>query len=199
MDNEAMFKLGYGLYVLTAKDEKDNGCIVNTVMQMTTTPNRLLVIVNKMNLTHDMIQNTKAFNVSVLTTKSSFEVFQHFGYQTGKNVDKFLKYDKCKRADNGIYYITDNTNAYISAKVAEIIDCGTHTMFVADVVDAKVLNDESSVTYDYYQNNIKPKPENTKKTGYRCKICGYIYEGEVLPEDFICPICKHGALDFEKL
>lgn len=199
MDNNAMFKLGYGLYVLTAKDGKDNGCIVNTVMQITITPNRIMVMVNKMNLTHDMMVNTKEFNVSVLTEKCSFKVFEHFGYQSGKNTDKFLDYKNCQRADNGICYITEGVNSYISGKVTEMIDCGTHTMFIADVTDAVVLNEDTSVTYDYYQKNIKPKPEQTQKSGYRCVICGYIYEGDELPEDFICPICKHGASDFEKL
>jgi flavin reductase (DIM6/NTAB) family NADH-FMN oxidoreductase RutF len=199
MDHNAMFKLGYGLYVLTAKDGKDNGCIVNTVMQITATPNRIMVMVNKMNFTHDMMVNTKEFNVSVLTEKCSFDVFQHFGYQSGKNADKFLEYKNAQRADNGIYYIMEGANSYISGKVTEMIDCGTHTMFIADVTDAKVLNADTSVTYDYYQKNIKPKPEQTKKSGYRCVICGYIYEGDELPADFICPICKHGASDFEKI
>jgi flavin reductase (DIM6/NTAB) family NADH-FMN oxidoreductase RutF/rubredoxin len=199
MDNNAMFKLGYGLYVLTAKDGKDNGCIVNTVMQITITPNRMMVMVNKLNLTHDMMVNTKEFNVSVLTEKCAFQVFEHFGYQSGKNTDKFLDYKSCKRADNGIYYVTEGSNSYISGKVTEMIDCGTHTMFIADVTDAVILNEDTSVTYDYYQKNIKPKPEQTKKSGYRCIICGYIYEGDELPDDYICPICKHGASDFEKL
>lgn len=199
MDQAAMFKLGYGLYVLTAKGEKDNGCIVNTVMQITTTPNRIIATVNKMNLTHDIILNTKEFNVSILSTECSFDVFKHFGYQSGKNVNKFEEYKNCKRAENGIYYITEGTNAYISAKVADTVDCGTHTMFIADVTDATILSSDSSVTYDYYQSNIKPKPEQPKKSGFRCKICGYIYEGDELPEDFICPICKHGASDFERI
>lgn len=194
-----MFKLGYGLYVLTARDGKDNGCIVNTVMQITNAPERIVVTVSKMNLTHDMIQKTKEFNVSVLTEKCSFGVFEHFGYQSGNNVDKFAGYSDCQRADNGLCYITEGTNAYISGKVTDIIDCGTHTMFIADVADARLLNNDNSVTYDYYQKNIKPKPEATKKSGYRCKICGYIYEGDELPADFICPICKHGVADFEKI
>lgn len=199
MDNEAMFKLGYGLYVLTAKDEKDNGCIVNTVMQVTVNPNRILLTVNKMNLTHDIIQKTKEFNVSVLTEKAPFQIFEHFGYHSGKNTDKFADYMGCLRSDNGLYYVTEGVNAYISGKVVEAMDCGTHTLFIADVTDAKVLNEETSVTYDYYQNHIKPKPEATEKKGFRCKICGYIYEGDELPEDFICPLCKHGAADFERI
>ncbi len=199
MDGKAMYKLGYGLYVLTAKGERDNGCIVNTVMQITTSPNRIIATVNKMNMTHDIIKETKEFNVSMLTTGTSFDIFQRFGFQSGRDVDKFADYDGMKRAENGIYYITETTNAYISAKVAEMIDCGSHTMFIADVVDGAVLGTEDSVTYDYYQKHIKPKPQEVKKSGYRCRICGYIYEGEELPADFICPICKHGAEDFEKI
>lgn len=199
MDGKAMYKLGYGLYVLTAKGERDNGCIVNTVMQITTSPNRIILVVNKMNMTHDIIKETKEFNVSMLTTEASFELFQRFGFQSGREVDKFADYDNVGRADNGIYYIKETTNAYISGKVAEMIDCGTHTMFIADVVDGAVLGTGDSVTYDFYQKNIKPKPQEVKKSGYRCIICGYIYEGEELPADFICPICKHGADDFEKI
>ena len=199
MDQSAMYKLGYGLYVLITKDEKDNGCIVNTVMQITTTPNRMMITVNKMNYTHDIIQKTKEFNISVLAQSCTFDTFKHFGYQSGRDVDKFASYTNCLRSENGLLYITEGANAYISAKVVDTIDCGTHSMFIADVLDAKVLSKESSVTYDYYQSNIKPKPGETKKSGYRCKICGYIYEGEELPEDFICPICKHGASDFEKI
>lgn len=199
MDNKAMFKLSYGLFVLTAKDGKDNGCIVNTAIQITTTPNRITVTVNKENLTHDMIMNTGVFNVSILSEKCTFDTFKHFGFQSGKTVDKFADYAECQRAENGVYYITKGTNAYISAKVADKIDCGTHTMFIADVTEAQVLSEDVSVTYDYYQKNIKPKPEAPKKSGYRCRICGYIYEGDVLPDDFICPICKHGASDFEKI
>lgn len=199
IDNSAMFKLGYGLYVLTAKGARDNGCIINTAIQVTSQPNRILVGVNKENLTHDMIQYTKEFNLSVLTESCSFEIFQHFGYQSGKAVDKFAGFESCKRSDNGIYYITQGTNAYLSGEVVKMIDSGTHTLFLADVTSAEVLGGETSVTYDFYQRNIKPKPEKATKSGYRCKVCGYIYEGEELPPDFICPICKHGAEDFEKI
>lgn len=199
IENDAMFKLGYGLYVLTAKGARDNGCIINTAMQVTTQPNRILVAVNKENLTHDMIQYTKEFNLSVLTESCPFQIFQHFGYQSGKDVDKFQDFKNCKRSENGIYYITQGTNAYLSGGVVKMIDSGTHTLFLADVTSAAVLGGETSVTYDYYQKNIKPKPEKTTKSGYRCKVCGYIYEGEELPPDYICPICKHGAEDFEKI
>ena len=201
MDNKAMFKIGYELYILTAKDgEKDNGCVINTAIQVTSTPNRISVTVNKQNYTHDMIMKTGVFNVSILSEKATFDVFKHFGFQSGRDVDKFADYKDATRSENGLYYVTGDTNAYISGKVINTLDLGTHTMFIADVTDAEVLADVPTTSYDYYQKNIKPKPEAPKKvTGYVCKICGYIYEGDPLPEDFICPICKHGAADFEKI
>lgn len=200
MNNKAMYKLGYGLYVLTAKDEKDNGCIINTAIQVTTTPNRISITVNKQNYTHDMIQKTGVFNLSVISEEADFSLFQHFGFQSGRDVDKMKDFENKAQAENGLYYITKGTNAYLSGKVIQSIDLGTHTMFIADVTDGDVLSDAASVTYDYYQKSIKPKPEKKPEVkGYRCTICGYIYEGDVLPEDFICPICKHGAADFEKI
>ena len=201
MDNKLMFKIGYGLYILTAKDgEKDNGCVINTAIQVTSTPNRISVTVNKQNYTHDMIMKTGVFNISILSEKATFDVFKHFGFQSGRDVDKFTDYKAATRSENGLYYVTGDTNAYISGKVINTLDLGTHTMFIADVTDAEVLADVPTTSYDYYQKNIKPKPEAPKKvTGYVCKICGYIYEGDPLPEDFICPICKHGAADFEKI
>ncbi len=199
MDTNALFKIGYGLYVLTSYDKKDNGCIINTVMQITSSPCQIAICVNKMNYTNDIIKKTGKFNISVLTDKSDFEIFKHFGYQSGKSVNKFDNFKDIKRSKNGIIYITKNTNSYISAEVIKQLDFDTHTMFVAKVTDAEILSDNSTVTYDFYQNNIKPKPEKTKKSGWRCKICGYIYEGETLPEDFICPLCKHGIIDFEKI
>lgn len=201
MNNDAMYKLTYGLFVVTAKEgEKDNGCIVNTVSQVTTSPNRITVAVNKQNYTHDMIINTGVFNVSVLTEKSKFSTYQNFGFKSGRDEDKFEKFT-FKRAENGVVYIPEETNAFISAKVVEKIDLGTHTLFIADVTDAEVLSEDTSVTYEYYHKNIKPAPkkEDEKKTGWICIICGYIYEGEELPADFICPLCKHGAEDFKKL
>ena len=200
MDLSAMYKISYGLFVLTAKNSvKQNGCIVNTVMQVTSTPNRIVVAVNKNNFTHDMIVQSKEFNVSMLSTSVPFEVFKHFGFQSGKDVNKFEKYDY-KIATNGIAYLDKNTTAYLSAKVISITDLGTHSLFLADVTECEKLSDEDSVTYDYYQKNIKPKPTNKpKKTVWRCKICGYEYEGEELPADFICPLCKHPASDFEKI
>ncbi len=200
MDTNALFKIGYGLYILTAHDkDKDNGCIINTVMQVTSSPCQIAICVNKANYTNQLIKNTGKFNISVLTDKTDFEIFKHFGYQSGKSVNKFENFKDIKTSANGIIYITKNTNSYISAETVREIDFETHTMFIAKVTDAQILSDNSTVTYDFYQSNIKPKPEKTKKTGWRCKICNYIYEGEVLPDDFICPWCKHGVSDFEKI
>lgn len=198
MDNAAMYKLTYGLFVLTAKDgEKDNGCIINTAMQVTTTPNRITIVVNKQNYTHDMIMKTKEFNVSCLSQDADFEVFKHFGFQSGRDVDK-TEGKSYPRAENGIIYLQEMTSAYISGKVISETDLGTHTMFLADVTDAKVLSDVEAVSYSYYHKNIKPAPQPAKTAGWVCKICGYVYEGEELPADFICPLCKHPASDFEK-
>ena len=202
MNTNAMFKIGYGLYVLTAKENGfDNGCIINTVSQVTASPNRITVAVNKANKTHDMILSTGEFNVSILTEAASFEIFKSFGFRSGKDTDKFEDFSSVSRSSNGIYYVTEATNAYISAKVISATDIGTHTLFLADVTDCDLLSDATSVTYDYYHKYIKPKPEVKKaaKVYYRCKICGYIYEGDNLPEDFICPLCKHPASDFERV
>lgn len=200
MDKKAMYRLSYGLFVVTAKEgEKDNGCITNTVMQVTSTPNRISLAVNKENYTHDMILNTGKFNVSVISEEASFDLFRHFGFQSGRDVDKFAEFQNVIRAANGLYYVTEGTNAWIAAKVVQSIDLGSHTLFLAEVEDGAVLSNSPSATYAYYQEQIKPKPEKTKQTGWRCRICGYIYEGEELPADFICPICKHGAEDFEKI
>lgn len=200
MDKQAMYQLTYGLFILTAKEgEKDNGCIVNTVTQVTTDPNRIMVAVNKNNLTHDMIVNTGVFNVSVLTENSKFDTYKHWGFQSGKNVDK-LESIVYERADNGLVYIAEETNAMISAKVVSMTDLGTHTLFLADVTDAKMISKEPSVTYSYYQKNIKQAPADAgKKKGFICVVCGYIYEGDTLPADFICPVCKHPASDFKPL
>ena len=199
MNNDVMFKIGYGLYVLTACDEKDNGCIINTVMQVTSNPLQVAIAVNKKNYTNEMIRKTRKFNLSILSEKSKFELYRHFGFQSGRDVDKFAKFSDVKRSPNGVLYITQGTNAYISAYVQQEIDLGTHSMFIAQLVAAESLLDDKSATYDYYQKCIKQKPQETLKKGWRCKICGYIYEGEDLPADYICPICKHGAADFEKI
>ncbi len=200
MDNKALFNIGYGLYVLTAKDgDKNNGCIINTVMQVTDTPLIIVVGVNKQNLTHDIIVKTREFNISVLTQNTPFDVFKHFGYQSGKTTDKFTNYGDKVTGENGIIYLSKFTNSYLYCKVLEVIDFGTHSIFKAEVIDAKSINNDETVTYTYYQKNIKPKPTQETKKGWRCNICGYIHEGEVLPPDFICPICKHGANDFSKI
>ena len=196
---ETLFKLSYGLFVLSARDgEKDNGCIINTVMQITDTPLQIAVGINKDNYTYEMIEKTGMFNVSVLTEEVPFSVFESFGFKSGRTEDKFSAFADKKRSENGIFYLTKYTNAFISAKVVKTLDCGTHMMLIAEVTDAKTLSDAPSVTYDYYFKNIKPKPE-VKKKGYVCKICGYVYEGETLPDDYICPLCKHPASDFEAL
>ena len=200
MDKNVMHNIGYGLYVLTAKEnDKQNGCIINTLIQLTSTPNRVSIAVNKQNYTHDMILRTGKFNVSLLTENTPFDVFKNFGFQSGRDCDKFADFKNYKEAANGINYITDYTNSYLSATVENTIDLGTHTLFIALVDDGEVLSKEPSLTYAYYHKNIKPRPEKTSKKGWRCKICGYIYEGETLPSDFVCPICKHGAEDFEKI
>lgn len=200
MNQAAMFQLSYGLFVLSAKDgEKDNGCIVNTVQQVTTTPNRISVAVNKDNFTHDMIRDTGSFNVSILSEEVPFDIFKHFGFQSGREADKLKDFSDYERSSNGLIYLNKYANAFLSASVTETVDLGTHTMFISDVTDGEVLSQVPSVTYAYYHKHIKPQPQETKKSGWRCKICGYIYEGEDLPADFICPICKHGASDFERI
>ena len=200
MDNKAMYKIGYGLYILTAREgEKDNGCVINTLMQVTTTPNRVSITVNKQNYTHDMIKRTGVFNASCLTTDAGFEIFRHFGFQSGRSAEKFVPGGSMPRSENGLIYIPQFTAAYISGKVCGETDLGTHTMFIADVTGAAVLSDGEPLTYAYYHKHIKPAPQPAKKKGFRCRICGYIYEGDELPPDFVCPICKHGAADFEKI
>ncbi len=200
MDTNTLFKIGYGLYVLTANENgKDNGCIINTVMQVTCEPCQIVLAVNKCNYTCEMIQRTKKLNISVLDEGTQFEICKTFGYQTGRNSDKFANFLDAKRSPNGVLYITKDTNAYMSAYVKQEIDLGTHILFIAQLVDAEILSDKPTVTYDFYQKNIKPQPQTSAKKGWRCKICGFIYEHENLPADYICPICKHGAVDFEKL
>lgn len=205
MNEKTVYKLSYGLFVLTAKDgNKDNGCIINTAQQVTTTPNRITIAVNKGNYTHDMIMSAKKFNLSILSEDAKFDVFKRFGFQSGKTADKFQDFTGMKRSANGIYYVTEGTNGYISATVEQVIDLGTHTLFIAEVEDMDTLSDVPSATYDYYHSNIKPKPQavgtdEKGRTVWRCVICGYEYVGEELPENFICPICKHPASDFEKI
>ena len=200
IEQGAMFKLSYGLFVLTANDgEKDNGCIINTCIQAADDPTRVVLAVNKNGLTHDMLIKTRKFNVSMLDESTPMAVFEHFGFQSGRNVNKFESaVFGAKKSENDCYYLCEHTNAYLSGYVTDMIDMGTHTLFIATVVKAQKLADTSSVTYDYYFKNIKPAPA-PKAKGWVCKICGYVYEGEELPADFICPLCKHPAQDFEKI
>ena len=200
MDPVVMQKIGYGLYVLSAKEgEKDNGCIINTLIQVTQTPMRVSITVNKANHTHDMIMRTGAFNVSIISQEAKFDLFTRFGFQSGRDADKFAGFDGVKRTANGILAVTDSCNSYLSAKLFHTIDLGTHTMFLADVTDGEVLSKAETATYSYYHSNIKPKPEAKKAAGWRCKICNYVYEGEDMPDDYVCPLCKHGKDDFEKI
>ena len=205
MDKKALYKLSYGLFVLTTREgEKDNGCIINTAIQAASEPNQMSVCVSKLNHTHDMIQRTGVFNVSVLSQRAGFDLFKHFGFQSGRDVNKFETFAGYARGANGLCYITEGTNAYFSVKVTKMEDLGSHTMFLGEITDMEVLSDTPSATYEYYLNHIKPKPQavGTAKDGktiWRCTICGYEYVGEELPEDYICPLCKHPASDFEKV
>ena len=197
MNMDVMYKISYGLFVLTAKEgDKHNGCIINTLQQVTTTPNKVSITVNKENYTHDMIMRTGEFNACIISEKADFDMFKHFGFQSGRDVNKFADYPM-GIADNGLAYLLNGVNGYVSGKVISSVDLGTHTMFIAEVVGGEVLNEDPSATYDYYHKNIKAAPEE-KAAGWVCKICGYVYEGDPLPEDFVCPWCKHGASDFER-
>lgn len=204
-NNEALFRLGYGLYVLTAREgDKDNGCIINVCQQVTDSPLRILITVNKQNLTHDMIMRTGRFNVSLLTEQTPFEVFKHFGFQSGREVDKFEHCNIDMRAANGIRFIPRYTNAYLSGQAFHSVDLGTHTLFIADVTESVVLGSEPSLSYAYYQQHIKPQPQVAPAAGngttrWVCDECGYVYEGDDVPDDFICPWCKHGKASFSKM
>ena len=202
MDGRALHKIGYGLYVITTKSsdgEADNGCIINTAVQVTDTPKAISVTVNKANLTHDMIKETGEFNLSIISEEAPFSIFEHFGFHSGRDVNKFDGDVAAGRSENGIYYISRYVNSYLCCKVKATVDLGSHTMFIADVSYSEVLSDIPSMTYAYYHENVKPKAETKSVSGYRCKICNYVYEGETLPDDYICPICKHSADDFEKI
>lgn len=200
MDDKVLRNFTYGLFVITTKvGDKMNGCIINTGIQAGSDPLTVAVSLNKTDYTHDMIMESKEFNLTFLSEDSTFDTFKHFGYQSGHDVDKFEKFEY-SLADNGIPYITAGANAYISAKVTKTVDLGSHTLFIAEITDGKILSSTPSASYSYYFAHIKPAPEKTeKKTGWICTICGYIYPEEVLPPDFICPICKHPASDFKKL
>lgn len=198
-DLTALFRIGYGLYVVTSNDgKKDNGLIVNTVIQLTDTPNRVAVNINKANYSHHVIKQTGVLNVNCLSTEAPFSVFEQFGFQTGRSVDKFAG-QTVHRSDNGLVFLDKYINAFMSLKVEDYVDLGTHGMFICSVTEARVMSNQETMTYTYYQNNVKPKPETEGKKGFVCKVCGYIYEGDELPADYICPLCKHGAADFEPI
>lgn len=199
-DLTALFKIGYGLYVVTSKDgDKDNGLIVNTVTQLTNSPNRIGVAINKANYSHEIIKKTGILNVNVLSVDAPFSVFEQFGFHSGRDTNKFANSDQLLRADNGVVFLSRYINSFMSLKVERYIDLDTHGMFVCTVTESRVIEPTETMTYTYYQNNVKPKPQPQGKKGWVCKVCGYVYEGENLPEDFICPLCKHGASDFEPL
>ena len=194
-----MFNISYGLYILTAKTEKLNGCVINALSQVTSTPNRIMIAVNKNNFTTEQILRTKKFNISILNEDATFDLIKRFGFVSGRDTNKFENFADYEIAENGIPYITQGTNSYISAEVVETRDLGTHYEFLAEVTAEVSLNNTPSITYAYYQSNIKPKITQTqKKVVYICSICGYVYEGDPLPEDFICPWCQHDSTFFVK-
>lgn len=199
-DLTALFNIGYGLYVVTTRDgEKDNGLIVNTVSQVTNTPNRIAVTINKANYSYHIIEKTGVLNVNCLDVSAPFDVFQKFGFQSGRTAEKFSASEKRMRSDNGLVFLSHYINSFMSLRVEQVVDLDTHGMFICSVTEARVMSDKETMTYTFYQNNVKPKPQTEGRKGYVCKICGYIYEGDELPEDFICPLCKHGAADFEPI
>jgi len=201
IDNSAMYKIGYGLYAITTKTgEKHNAAIVNSVCQVTSTPNRVSVTVNKANYTHDILCDTKICNLNILSEETPFSVFESFGFRSGKDADKLADVNFTTSV-NGLAVLSENINGFISLKVEQYVDLDTHGMFICEVTEAQSINNNETMTYSYYHKNVKPKPakKDDGKKGFVCKICGYIYEGETLPDDFICPICKHPASDFEPI
>ena len=199
MNTKALYNLTYGVYLLSARDgEKDNACIINTAVQVANNPTRISVAVIKANLTNEIIAKTGRFNLSAITTEAEFSLFQLFGMKSGRDGDKFQSFTDVARSENGLYYMTKWANAFFSLKVVESQDLGSHTLYIAELEDAEVLSSAPSCTYGYYQSTIKKSaPKPAVKKGWRCVVCGYIYEGETLPEDYVCPICKHGPEDFE--
>ena len=199
-DLTALFNIGYGLYVITCNDgRKDNGLIVNAVAQVTSSPNRIAVTINKQNYSHHVIQQTGVMNINCLSTDAPFSVFEDFGFRSGRNVDKFADTEQPLRSDNGLVFLPRYINSFMSLKVEQYLDLDTHGMFICSVTEARVLSNVETMTYTYYQKYVKPKPQTEGKKGYVCKVCGYVYEGDELPEDFVCPLCKHGAADFEPI
>ena len=201
IDKTALYKASYGLYLLSAQNNKqDNACIINTFLQITSNePCICIISVNKQNFTNQIIANTLKFNISTLTFETPFELLKRFGFQSGRDENKFYNFTGYSRSENGLIYLTDYANSFLSFDVLEMMDFGSHTVFKAILSESETLNNKESITYDYYQRNVKPKPQTAVKQGYRCEICGYVYEGEPLPPDFICPICKHGVSDFVKI
>ena len=196
---KALFNIGYGLYVVTSNDgKKDNGLIVNTVMQVTSTPERVAVTINKSNYSHDVIKNSGIMNVNCLSVDAPFKVFEAFGFVSGRDADKFKDYTPI-HSSNGLAVLPEYINSYMSLSVEQYIDLGTHGMFICSISEAEVISDKETMTYSYYHKNVKPKPTAPKKKGYICTICGYIHDEEELPADFVCPLCKHGASDFEEI
>lgn len=199
IDMTALFNIGYGLYIVTSNDgKKDNGLIVNTVSQVTNTPSRIAVCINKQNYSHQIIKQTGIMNVNCLSLETPFSMFEEFGFKSGRTVDKFADREVL-RSENELVVLPDYINSFMSLKVEQYVDLDTHGMFICSVTEARVISDKETMTYTYYRKNVKPKPKTEGKKGYVCKVCGYVYEGEELPEDFICPICKHGADDFEPI
>lgn len=199
MNPKALFQISYGLYIAASKfDKKMNGCIVNTVMQITDNPKQLAVAINKENMTCDIVQKSRMISLSVLSETAPFSLFEHFGFQSGRKVDKFVNYPFALTKQE-LPYLTSHTTAFIDCKVTNITDLGTHLLFIATVNDCEIISDEKAMTYSFYHEFVKPKPDSASAKGWRCTVCGYIYEGEELPPDFICPWCKHGVEDFEKI
>lgn len=199
MNTKALNQISYGLFVAASKyDKKMNGCIVNTVIQVTSNPLQVAVAINKDNLTCELVQKSKMLSVSVLSETAPFSLFQNFGFQSGRTADKFVGYP-FQMTGQELPYLTQNTTAYIDCKVKDMMDLGSHMLFICTVNDCDVLSNEKAITYSYYHEFVKPKPAASATKGWRCTVCGYVYEGEELPADFICPLCKHGAEDFEKI
>lgn len=203
MDQQVWNAFSYGLFVVTAASGgRESGCILNTAGQVTTSPAQISITINRQNFTHELLMNSGRFNLSIISEQATFDLFRHFGFQSGRTVDKFADGRFCKRSANGLYYVTEGANAYVSASVEQTVDLGSHTLVIASVTDLQTLTDVPSATYAYYHASIKPKADQKpteSNTAWRCRICGYVYEGEELPEDYICPLCKHPASDFERV
>ncbi len=200
MNPKALYQITYGLYFLAVRSYgQDNACIINTAVQVASDPLRISISVNKGNKTHDMIMDSGRFNVCALTTDAPFSLFQRFGMQSGRDVNKFVGFEDVKRADNGVLVLSRYANAYLCCKLVRTMDLGSHTLFIAELEDAQVLSGDPCCTYGYYQSDIKPKPQPAKKKGWVCSVCGHVYEGEELPDDYTCPLCKHGKEDFQPI